>query len=53
MTSMYIAFVAKPVMRLAMQNAPMEEMRRERRPKVSATLAKKRRKAPELRLRLC
>ena len=50
MTSMYMAVVAKAVMRLARQKAPMEVMRRERRPKVSATLAKKRRKAPELRL---
>lgn len=48
--SRYMAFVAKPVTRLETENAPMLKMSRDRRPKVSATLAKKRRSAPELRL---
>ena len=44
-----MAFVAKPATRLEMLKAPMAKISRARRPKVSATLAKRRRKAPELR----
>ena len=49
-TSMYMAFVAKPVMSAVRLKPPMEKIKRERRPKVSATFAKKRRKAPQVRL---
>lgn len=49
-TSRYMAFVAKPVMSEEMANAPMLKMSSGRRPKVSATFAKNRRKAPELKL---
>ena len=49
-TSIYMAFVAKPAIRAETANAPMENIKRLRRPKVSATLAKKRRKAPEVSL---
>jgi len=48
--SRYIAFVAKPAMREEIEKAPIENINNERRPKVSATLAKKSRKAPEERL---
>jgi hypothetical protein len=49
-TSRYIALVANPAIRLDTAKAPMAKMRSERRPKVSATLEKNRRKAPEPRL---
>jgi hypothetical protein len=48
--SRYIALEANPAIRLDIAKAAMAKIRRERRPKVSATLAKKRRKAPELSL---
>lgn len=53
MVSTYMGFVAKPLTRLKSTNAPMANMSRPRRPKVSATLAKKRSKAPELSLCSC
>src|SRR5882757_8901933 len=49
-TSRYIALVANPAIRLDMAKAAMAKIRRERRPNVSATLAKKSRKDPELSL---
>lgn len=48
--SRYIALVAKPAIREDMLKAAMLKIRRERRPKVSATFAKKRRKVPDVRL---
>jgi hypothetical protein len=48
--SRYIAFLAKPAIKLDIENAPMLKIRSERRPKVSATFAKNRRNAPELSL---
>lgn len=50
--SRYMALVAKPAMRLDTANAPKLVSRRERRPNVSATLAKKRRNEPDVRLRI-
>ncbi len=49
-TSRYMAFVAKPAIRDETEKAPIAEIKRDRRPNVSATLAKKRRNAPELSL---
>jgi hypothetical protein len=49
-TSRYRALVAKPPIKLETAKAPKLKIRRERRPKVSATLAKKRRNAPDVRL---
>jgi hypothetical protein len=48
--SRYMGLVAKPAMRAERENAAMLTMSNGRRPKVSATFAKKRRKAPELNL---
>jgi len=48
--SMYIGLVAKPATRLDTAKAPMLKMSSGRRPKVSATLPKKSRKVPEVRL---
>jgi hypothetical protein len=48
--SRYMALVAKPAMRLDTAKAPMLKIRSGRRPNVSATLAKKRRKEPDVRL---
>jgi hypothetical protein len=42
--------VEKPAMRLDTAKAPMLKISKDLRPKVSATLAKKRRKEPELSL---
>lgn len=49
-TSMYMAFVAKPVMSVVTVKAPRLKTRRGFRPKVSAHFAKKRRKAPDVSL---
>jgi hypothetical protein len=49
-TSRYIALVLNPAIKLEMANAPMEKISRERRPNVSAIWAKRRRKAPEVKL---
>jgi hypothetical protein len=45
--------LAKPAIKLDIENAPMLKIRSERRPKVSATFAKNRRNAPELSLLKC
>lgn len=49
-TSRKSGVAAKPAVREESEKAARAKMRRGRRPKVSAILAKKRRKAPELRL---
>ena len=49
-TSIYIALVENPAMREDAANAPMLKIKSDRLPKVSATFAKNRRNAPELKL---
>jgi len=46
----YNALLENPAMRHDMEKAPMLNISKERRPNVSATFAKKRRKAPEAKL---
>ena len=49
-TSRYMALVENPAIRDDTAKAPIAKIRSDRRPKVSATLAKKRRNEPELKL---